>query len=88
MKLQKGFVSQKIEQKTIKVRTNDSVGFRGIVELNDTAALIWKYIEEGYTFGECAQKLTEKYDVSYSVALNSVKNLCDKMIDEGIAIED
>ncbi len=88
MKIQEGFVIQQIGEKTICVRTNDKNGFCGFVELNDTAAIIWKCIEKGYSPTQCAEMLTEKYDISYDEALKSVDKMCKKMIDAGILVEE
>lgn len=85
MKVQKDFVSQKLYDKTVLVRTSSSDGFCGIVELNDTAADIWQYLEEGNTVEATAQKLTEKYDVDYDQALSSVIDLSKKMLEQGLA---
>lgn len=89
MRIQEGFVSQKISDKTVLVCINDNKErFSGMVELNDTAADIWKFISKGYTKEKVAQKLTEKYDVSYNDAMNAVVNMYKKLIDSGIATED
>ncbi len=88
MKIQKGFVSQKIGEKTVCVRTNDKNGFCGFIELNDTASIIWQGIEKGYSVEKCAELLTEKYDVCYNEAIQSVKDMCKKMIDAGILTEE
>lgn len=88
MKIPEGFVIQQIGEKTVCVRTNDKNGFCGFVELNNTAAIIWEGIEKGYSPEKCAETLTEKYDVSYNEALQSINVMCKKMINAGILIEE
>ncbi len=89
MKIEKGFVSQKICDKTVLVRTMaNGNGFHGIIELNDTAAEIWHCIEKGYPAKKTAEILTQKYDVNYEQALKSVTEFCKKMIESGVTKED
>ncbi len=88
MKIQKGFVSQKICDKTVLVRTAAEDGFCGIVELNDTATEIWHCLEKGYSAEKTAETLTKKYDVSYERAHESVMGMIKKMIKSDVAKEE
>lgn len=88
MKIQNGFVKQKICEKTVLVRTNHKKGFCGIVELNDTAAVIWNCLEKGYTLQQCAEKIVAEYDTDYNTAFSAVEKVYNKMIENGIATEE
>ena len=88
MKIQKGFVSQKICDKTVLVRISTDDGFCGIVELNDTAVEIWHCLEKGYSPQKCAEMIIAKYDIDYESALASVNKIRNKMIENGIAAEE
>ncbi len=88
MKVQKGFVSQKICDKTVLVRTAAKDGFCGIIELNDTAAEIWNCLEKGYNAQKTAEVLTKKYDVSYEEALKAVNDLSKKIVEFGLTNEE
>lgn len=49
--------------------------FNSIVTFNETAAFIWKRLEENLTEEEIAKALTLEYNVTYQQALEDVQQL-------------
>ena len=89
MRIKDGFVKQQIGKKTIIVSTGDlSKDFHGMIELNYTAADIWKWISKGYSSEEIAKLLSEKYDVELSKAQSDTQKIIDKMISAGVVEDD
>jgi hypothetical protein len=43
-------------------------------QLNETASLVWRRLEQGKTVPEIAQEMTETYDVTLEHATTSVEN--------------
>ena len=89
MKIKDGFVKQQIGEKTIVVSTGDlSREFHGMIELNYTAADIWEWLSQGYSCGEIAKLLSEKYGVELKKAQSDTQKIVDKMISAGVIEDD
>ena len=85
MKIKKGFMKRKIGEKYLVVATGAlSREANMFIELNETSADIWDRIAAGCTAEETAQRLSDKYDVSYDKALADVKKQLAAMEDAGI----
>ena len=61
------------------------VNFNKMIVLNETAAFLWESVSgKEFTKEELAQLLTEKYEVSASVAAEDAAALADKWLEAGI----
>ena len=61
------------------------VNFNKMIVLNETAAFLWESVSgREFTNEELAQLLTEKYEVSASVAAEDAAALADKWLEAGI----
>ena len=60
--------------------------FHGVIKLNKTSEFIWKDLEKNMSIQDIAKHLTQKYDVAYDKALESVEKFCDKLSKEGILV--
>ena len=64
------------------------VNFNKMIVLNETAAFLWESVSgKEFTKEELARLLTEKYDVSASVAAKDAAEVADKWLEVGIAEE-
>lgn len=57
------------------------------LELNETAALIWKLMNEAESLEEVCRKYAEFYDIGYQVACNDVKEILEGLKQKGIVEE-
>lgn len=86
MKIKEGFVIQQVGGQWIAVATGKTAKeFGGIVKLNDTAALVWKGLEEGLSEQEIVARMVGEYDVTEQKAADDLRALCDKLLAAGIA---
>ena len=67
-----------------KILIDLSGAFRGMIELNETSAEIWRAIADGCSEQEAAQRLTAQYEVSEEKALESVRRFCADMVQQGV----
>ena len=56
---------------------SDTVDFNGMIRLNGSGAMLWKWLEQGATREELVQALTSQYEVSREEAARDV----DKFIE-------
>ena len=84
MKLNKNYVLRNVADSWIVLPLGEeTVRFDGMIRLNETAAFLWKELEEEKEIPDLAKRLTEEYDVSYEQAENSVRNFVEKMKQAG-----
>lgn len=88
MKIKEGFVKQQLGDTTLLVSAGQlSREFKGMIELNYTAADIWDWLAAGKTPAETAALLAEKYGISPEKATADTEKLIAKMRESGV-IED
>ena len=85
MRIKEGFVKQQIGEKTVLVSTgNLSRDFRGMIELNYTAADIWDCLAQGKSQEDTAKFLAEKYGIDFQKALQDTGKILEKMHQSGV----
>ena len=88
MKIKDGFVKQEISGKWLAVATGElSRTFHGMIELNETAAVIWDALEAGQTPDAITDAIADLYGIPHDKADADVKALLSQMADEGILDE-
>jgi hypothetical protein len=50
---------------------------RKYFQLNETAMLVWKGLEQGKTVGQIASEITDHYEVALDKATSSVERILD-----------
>ena len=64
MKIKDGFVLRSVMGNNVVIAVGEaSKNFRGLVQLNESAAEIWKHIEDGKTRDEICELMFDKYEV-------------------------
>ncbi len=58
--------------------------FRGMIKLNDTAAEIWGYINEGKTLDEIAAVMLEKYEIDEEKLRADIEATTKTLAEQGI----
>ena len=80
MKIKEGFVLRHVMDSDIVVDVTGK--FSGVIKLNSTSADIWKYIADGLTIPEAAEKLAKEYNVSKEQALKDTESFCAAMLQQ------
>ena len=60
------------------------VSFNGYIELNPSAAFIYKKIQEESAEEEIAKALAEEFGITYDTALSDVREFAGELIEEKI----
>ena len=85
MKIKEGFVLREVMGNNIVIAVGEaSRSFRGMVQLNDTATLIWKLISEGNTKEQIVDALLEKYDADREILEADVDKSINMLVDNGL----
>ena len=87
MKLKKGFVLREVCGENVIVGEGvETVDFGKLINLNATAALLWKKATElgDFTVEQLADTLTDTYEVSQEKALEDAKKLAVRWQEAGL----
>lgn len=80
---------QKIAGKTVVVSTGElSREFHGMIELNETAAFIWRGLLDGKQPSLISKELAEECQVSLETAQSGVIRLIEEMKANGVVEDD
>ena len=80
MKIKEGFILREVAGRYIVVAVGDRVKhFNGIINLNETGALLWKTAENGATEEQLVQALLTEYDVDEATARADVNKFVEKL---------
>ena len=86
MKLKENFVLRRILTNWVVLPLGAAtVDFNGMLNLNDSGAMLWQRLEEGVGREELADALTAQYDVSRSQALADVDEFYAILVSAGCA---
>ena len=83
MKIKKGFVLRSIcGQNVISGEGLEQVNFSKLVSLNESAAYLWKEVEDKeFTPEMLAGLMTDRYEVTAERALADAKTLCQQWVE-------
>ncbi len=85
MKVKSDFILRKISDSFVVVPVGSAVvDFSGLVNLNETGALLFEKMQKGAEESELVDALLKEYDVERSVAEADVKRFIGKVKDAGI----
>ncbi|MDY5372210.1 MAG: PqqD family protein [Eggerthellaceae bacterium] len=85
MKIKDGFVIRRVGDSFVAVATGKAAeSFKGMIKLNDTAALVWEDLQQGLPLDEVVAHLCDEYEVDALRAREDVETLCGDLIDAGI----
>ncbi len=80
MKIKKGFLLREVADNYIVVAVGSAVkDFNGIITLNDTAAFLWRQLQDDATEEQLLEKMLAEYDVSKEQAEADVKMFVEKL---------
>ena len=85
MKIKEDFLLRKISDVYVVVPVGSAVvDFSGLVNLNESGALLFEKLQKGAEESDLVAALLEKYDVSEEIARTDVKKFIDKVKDADI----
>ena len=89
MKIKEGFKLRNIcDTNVIVAQGLENINFSKIINLNDSAAWLWKQVEEKeFTAETLASLLTEHYEVDAEIAMQDAIGLADSWLKAGIITE-
>ena len=80
MKIKDGFILREVAGSFIVVAVGEAVKeFNGIVNLNETGAVLWKTLEKGATKEQLVKALLAEYDVDEATAEKDVSAFIEKL---------
>ena len=86
MKIKKGFVVRVVGGDHVVVPVGEmSKKFRGMINLNETGAFLWKFFSEEHTLEEGVAALLNEYDVDEAVARGDVEKFVETIPARGFA---
>ena len=85
MKIKDGFILREVADSYVVVAVGEAVkSFNGVINLNETGALLWKTLEKGAEEKDLVQALLNKYEVERELAENDVKLFIKKLTEAGL----
>lgn len=85
MKIKKGFVVREIAGKSVVIALGEvSKSFSGMIELNDTARMIWDMLVQGAQIGEITEAIVERYDADKDTVSVDVERFVASLGEAGI----
>ena len=80
MKIKDGFILREVAGNYIVVAVGDAVKeFNGVINLNETGALLWKTLANGATEEQLVNALLAEYEVDKQTAEKDVKIFINKL---------
>lgn len=84
MKIKDDFYIKEVAGLNVVVATGEAAeDMNAMINLNESAAFLWKQLENDTTKEELIKKLTEEYDVDYEKASISVDKFISKLNEIG-----
>jgi len=84
MKLKENLLLRQVADTWVVVPVGqDMLDFNGMINLNETGALLWQKLEAGADLDELTSALTAEYDVSPEEARADAQAFCSKLMEVG-----
>ena len=86
MKIKKGFVVRVVGGDHVVVPVGEmSKKFRGMINLNETGALLWNFYSQEHTLEEGVPALLAEYEITEEIARADVQRFIKLIEDNGFA---
>ena len=86
MKIKKGFVLRVVGGEHVVVPVGEmSKNFHGMINLNETGAILWRFFSEEHSVDEGVEALLGEYDVEEELARTDVGRFVDVLLKNGFA---
>ncbi|HAN21647.1 MAG TPA: PqqD family protein [Clostridiales bacterium] len=84
MKIKNGFVMKEVAGSNVVVKVCGNVDFDSMMTLNESAAILWKKLEDGADFAQLIETLLTEYETNRKTAEKDVLVFVKKLEDAGI----
>ena len=85
MKIKKEFITRTIAGETVVVPTGAAAArLNGMITLNDTGALIWKFLQEEHTKEELLAAMLEEFEVDEACAREDIEGFTGVLMEQGM----
>ena len=86
MKIKQGFVVRTVGGETVVVPVGAmSKTFNGMINLNETGAMLWKFFTEEHTVEEATALLQAEYQIDEATAKKDAQAFVDNLVKHGFA---
>lgn len=80
MKIKDGFLLRKVGNETVVVATGAaSIGFNGIIRLNDTGEFLWNLLQQDMSEDSLAAAMIEEYDIDEATARQDITAFVNRL---------
>lgn len=80
MKIKYGFVLRKIADEDVVIPIGDNIAnFNGVIRLNESAAFLWKLLQDEITKDELVGFLIREYNIDEGLAINDVEKFINTL---------
>lgn len=85
MRIKPGFVLRKIVDEYMIIPTGERLAdFNGIISLNETAAFVWKKLENGATADDLLGNMTDEFDAPRETIQSDLKSILAELDEYGV----
>ena len=85
MKIKKDYITRTIAGETVVVPTGEAASrLNGMITLNETAAFIWKFLQEAHTKEELLEALLEEFEVDEACAQADIEGFTGMLMENGM----
>ena len=85
MKIKDGFILRKIAGEDIVVPIGGNIAnFNGIINLNESAAFLWRELQQDLSIEELVDKLIKEYEINEEIASNDVQSFVDILVQNNV----
>ena len=83
MKLKNGFILREVAGEIVVVPSGDTLDLNMMITLNETAAFLWKKLENDISKEELANDLFAEYEISQEEAMSNVEKFIENLNEHG-----
>ncbi len=83
-KIKEGFMLRQIGEHYIVVAVGKASKFNGMINLNESGAILWQVVKEYHTLDEIVKKMVEKYNIDEKIAYADVTDFLKVLEENGI----
>lgn len=85
MKIKSGFVLREIADQYMAVAVGERAReMRDMLGMNETAAFLWKLMQEECSEDKLVQKLLDEYEIEEADAKQTIQEFCELLHTEGV----
>lgn len=85
MKIKEGFILRKIAGEDIVVPIGNNIAdFNGVIRLNESAAFLWREVQQESSKSDLVAKLKKEYEIDEELASNDVQKFINVLVEHNV----